>query len=456
MSSQPLIVFMALTSVLALPGTGFQAPATPPAGTSIIDLLREGEVQRAEKLLDLQPASAASTALKGEIEFRKGNFAEAESLYRSALGRDSKTARAQFGLGKLALAKQKAKDAVKAFKAAIALDPKEPVYHLYASEAWGLDKNLNEQRMELETYVRLNPKDAERLAEAKAGIDMITAFKDQEIGAIEAPAKPAPIRLRKSLNLLFVDVMVDGQGPFNFVVDTGASQTVLSVALATKLGLKPVTNTVIHGIGGAGKVDTRIFRVGSIQVGDVKVKNLPVGTFDDPLLAQLADGIIGTATLADFVVTVNYPESRMELARTAAVVGVATEKIPAWCFGNLLLVSLQVNGQKGNFVVDTGAQATVLSHGMAAALGVTPETAGAKIDLPFGGVGGVEGVILHLPDVTLKTSRNSEKFDQVLAIDLKEISKMMETEVSGMIGFDFLTHYKLTIDYTNAEVRLEK
>ena len=103
------------------------------------------------------------------------------------------------------------------------------------------------------------------------------------------------------------------QGPYDFAIDTGASQTVLSEKLAAELGLKPVTTTIMHGVGGAGKVESKIYRLDEIGVGDVKVRNLPVGTFNDPLVTQLADGIIGTAMLSDFIITVNYPENQLEL-----------------------------------------------------------------------------------------------------------------------------------------------
>ena len=77
----------------------------------------------------------------GEIEFRKGHFEQAETLYREALKMDSKNARAHFGLGKLAMGKVNNKAALQELTRAIELDPKEPLYHLYASEAWGIDKN---------------------------------------------------------------------------------------------------------------------------------------------------------------------------------------------------------------------------------------------------------------------------------------------------------------------------
>jgi hypothetical protein len=93
---------------------------------------------------------------------------------------------------------------------------------------------------------------------------------------------------------------------------------------------------------------------------------------------------------------------------------------------------------------------------MAAQLGINENTPGAKIDLGIAGVGGFEGVVLKIPDVTLKTPKNTEEFPQVVSIDLKQISKMIGTEVAGVVGYDFLSDYKVTLDYYAGEVQLTK
>ena len=456
MSSRPILLVMALMSILVLPGAATQSPAL--SDDPIADLLSQDDIEKAQTLLEMAPRTAQNTAFRGEIAFRQGQFDQAGSLYQSDLQMDAKTGRAHFGLGKLALAKLKTKEALRSFKRAIDLEPREPLYRFYASEAADLDKDPAEMRKQLEEYIRLSPNDPDRLTEAKAGLQILTALKNKKIGEIEAPPQPAPIQFRKMINLIFADVMVNGQGPFNLAIDTGASQFVLSERVAQRLGLKPIAKTVMLGAGGAGKVESPVYKVDEIGIGDVKIKNLPAGAFNDPLLSQVTDGIIGTSLLADFITTINYPESRIELSHRAP----AGDSIPVWCFANLLLMPFDVNGQRGNLVVDTGAAATIVSHTMANALGINENTPGAKMDIGLGGVGGFEGVVLRVPKVTLTTLIRSEVFrpaqlfDQVLSIDLKPISKMLQTEVSGLVGFDFLEKYKLTLDYYNAEVRLSK
>src|SRR4029077_10137732 len=130
-------------------------------------------------------------------------------------------------------------------KRAIELDPKEPLYHLYASEAWGIEKNYTEQQKQLEEYLRLNPNDPDRVSEAKAGLEMIKALGTRDVAVVTAPENPSPIPFRKTLNLIFTQVTINGHGPYNFAIDTGATQTVVSEKLVAEMGLQTITSTVV-------------------------------------------------------------------------------------------------------------------------------------------------------------------------------------------------------------------
>jgi tetratricopeptide (TPR) repeat protein len=451
MSSCLPLIFMALSSFLFLPRGGFQGSDS----TSIADLLQADEVDKAEALLDAQPRSAEAISFHGEIAFRRGVFAQAEALYGEALRMDEKTARAHFGLGRLALSRLKAGEAVDQFKRAVALAPGVAIFHFYLGEAYSLQKNYSGQKGELEQYIKLIPPDPDRLTEAKAAVEIVKALGTKNIGVAVAPPNPNAVPFQKMLNLIFAEARVDGRGPYRFVVDTGATQVVLSEKLLAELHLQPIASTVMHGVGGAGKVESKLYKVSEFEIGDVKITNFPVGTFSDPLVTQLADGIIGTAALSDFVVGVNYPQSRLELSRKPpAAVG---QTLDGRYFSNLILIPLELNGRfQGNFVVDTGAVTTVLSHSMAAKLGVTEETAGAKVDAGLVGVGGMQGSVLRVKDVTFRVGELIETFPQVVSIDLKQISKMIGTEVSGVIGYDFLADYNVILNYKTAEVRLVK
>jgi predicted aspartyl protease len=452
MSSRHLIVLTALTSLLVSQGALSQTSRAD----SLADLLLRDDLPKLEARLASAPKTAETVAFQGEVEYRKGRFEQARTLYNSALQSNEKTARAHFGLGKLAMARMKSADAVKSFTRAIELDPKEPLYRFYIADALVLQKKTKEAERSLQEYLKLNPTDPDRVPMAKAVLDVSAAFAGVEIGQVEAPATPSSIRLQKMplLNFLFADVTINGKGPYRFIVDTGATQTVVSEKIAGSLGLKKIATNIMYGLGGEGKVESPIYRADSVKVGDVNVKNVPLGTMSNPLLDLVMDGILAPSLLSDFFVTINYPAGQIDLSRKAPVGGTPVQ---AWFFSGLLLVPTQVNGKfNGNFLIDTGADGTLLSYSMAENLGVNKNTPGAVLNLPIGGVGGLEDGILLVPSVTIKTPFDTKQFDKLMALDLGSMSSLIQTELSGVLGFDTLKDYRVTLDYQTAEVRFSR
>lgn len=62
--------------------------------------------------------------------------------------------------------------------------------------------------------------------------------------------------------VVFVPVLIIGKGPYQFALDTGALQTVLSYELADELALDQGKEDV--GLGAGGKVSVSASRVGSM------------------------------------------------------------------------------------------------------------------------------------------------------------------------------------------------
>src|SRR6187431_3162699 len=99
MSSRPALVLMALSSIFLLPGAGLPRQSAD----SVADLIAQDNIAEAEAQLKTLAPSAETSALQGEIEYRRGDFVKAANLYKAALEADSRNARAHFGQGKLAL-----------------------------------------------------------------------------------------------------------------------------------------------------------------------------------------------------------------------------------------------------------------------------------------------------------------------------------------------------------------
>ena len=119
------------------------------------------------------------------------------------------------------------------------------------------------------------------------------------------PAKP----------VILVPTFVNGRGPYEFALDTGASLTVLSAELARGLGMG--TGETKEGMGAGGRVQVVVSSIASLAVGSAKVENLQVAITDLRALAQAAgtrlEGIIGHNYLKVFRVTIDYPQQILRL-----------------------------------------------------------------------------------------------------------------------------------------------
>jgi len=117
--------------------------------------------------------------------------------------------------------------------------------------------------------------------------------------------------------VIVVPLMAGGEGPFDFVVDTGADTTIVDPSLADKLTLSTMTR--IQQTTLAGSQAASVSRIASLGSGEVQVKNLPVLVQD---LAELhkvdpqIQGIAGQDFLSHFNYLLDYQKHtiRFELA----------------------------------------------------------------------------------------------------------------------------------------------
>jgi hypothetical protein len=83
-----------------------------------------------------------------------------------------------------------------------------------------------------------------------------------------------------------VPVLIDGRGPFPFVVDTGANSSVIGVETAKACALPVVAHAPVHGILAAQPAS--LVQVRSLQVGEVRSRDLRL-----PILPEADLGVAG-------------------------------------------------------------------------------------------------------------------------------------------------------------------
>jgi predicted aspartyl protease len=111
-------------------------------------------------------------------------------------------------------------------------------------------------------------------------------------------------------SLVVIRARVNGHGPFPFVVDTGASATVLSPTLAGRLGL---SGEVGETMGVMGGLDAQVVTLESLEAGGKTLKGVSAAVIDifdytSQGAGTQVEGIIGHTFLKEFVVEFDYEE----------------------------------------------------------------------------------------------------------------------------------------------------
>lgn len=117
--------------------------------------------------------------------------------------------------------------------------------------------------------------------------------------------------------VLMVETYVNGSGPFNLVLDTGATLTCFDERLSRQLSLPRKTGAigVGAGVGGSGRVE--LVQVESVRLGSSTVRNLTACVLDLRHLRELGagsvSGLLGLNFLTNFHVTLDFERNVLTL-----------------------------------------------------------------------------------------------------------------------------------------------
>lgn len=170
------------------------------------------------------------------------------------------------------------------------------------------------------------------------------------------PLFAAPTRLDRTGRIL-APVMINGQGPFRLIVDTGASHSTLSIELAQSLGLEPSDeySLVLNGVTGTARVPGVL--IDRLQAGDVYVKNTRMPVVQSALMAG-ADGVLGLAGLDSSHVYVDFRKDRVVIARNGDEDALRRSAIihGSRIRDGLIAIDARILRVRALAIIDTGAE----------------------------------------------------------------------------------------------------
>jgi predicted aspartyl protease len=256
---------------------------------------------------------------------------------------------------------------------------------------------------------------------------------------------------------VYAEVHIGDKGPFRFLVDTGASTTVIDPEVAAQLELRDSDAfAIVRGVGGTVQ-GAGIGRLKHWRIGDVRLPDLEVLVTDLPqfITSRPTDdrrdtaGLLGSDVLSTLgIVTIDFARGRL-VTHDTPTGDVAPLVVTRGPNSVAVFVYARVHGQGPYlFHLDTGAEVSTIEPASAADLGL-PDT-GRRVSLV--GLGGsrsgaevtVDG--WQVGDVALPPADIASVAYLNVTIALRSGGK--DITPAGALGIDVLGSFSsISLDY---------
>jgi predicted aspartyl protease len=170
------------------------------------------------------------------------------------------------------------------------------------------------------------------------------------------------------IGMIVAPVMINGQGPFRFLLDTGANRTVLAGSTVAKLALESSPNDRILVRGISGLTAVPLVHVASVASGTLQIHDLSAPVMSGPVFDGI-DGILGMDGLAGMRLTADFVRDRVVISSSSGASPSALYALHGrFVSQRLLLVQGRINSISTAAVIDTGAGHTLGNEALLAAL----------------------------------------------------------------------------------------
>jgi Aspartyl protease/PDZ domain len=258
-------------------------------------------------------------------------------------------------------------------------------------------------------------------------------------------------------NHMYVDVTLNGKGPFRVICDTGGGN-VITPTVVKELGLTSQGALQGRGIGEKSE-DVGLVKVESLALGDVVLRDqvfavLPLEPFADVEGVEIR-GLVGYEVFKRFVAEIDYEHRRITLTLPEAFHYAGTAApIPFQFDGSHPQVEGSIDGIQGKFTLDTGSRASLTLLGPFSEKNDLMKKYAPKYRGVTGwGVGGPgRGAVARAGELKLG---NVTVANPVTELSLQTKGAFTDPYQAGNVGAGVLKRFNVTFDYGHQQVYLE-
>jgi len=457
--------------------------------------------------LATQPGSTALLTAKGDVQFRRGELAEAEVSYLAAKKLDRNDVKAYLGLARIYRSFSLYRHAYDQLMSAHQIAPQ----NIEVQRAWMGMLSRKEKLAALQAYLAgPHPDDERETKWMQEYLEFLKATADKPIHACRLSSKVEHTQTK--LQTMYTDPQhIRGIGitvrlnshNARLQLDTGAGGIIVSRKVAEKAGLTRISPLHYGGIGDQGSRSGYSAVADHIRIGELDFEDCVVYVTDRGSVAD-EDGLIGADVFSAYLVDLDLPGMRLNLAplpkrpedevaptslnsegeeparaeqkesgseqqggktdnpppvkaaqylpRDRYVAPEMSNWTKVFRFGHMILVETSVNDSNPMlFGLDTGAFSNILS--VRAGRQVTK--VGADETLRVRGVDGYVKKVYSADRAILQFGHLRQNNPNIVTLDLSTLSRDTGTEVSGFLGFAMLRLLDVKLDYRDGLVDFE-
>jgi hypothetical protein len=448
-------------------------------------------------------------AVKGDVQFRRGEMAAAETSYLRAKAVDPKEVRTYLGLARLYSSYSLYRKAYDLLETAHTLAPTD----IEVQRTWLRMLPRKERLAALETYLgEPHPDDLEETQSMQEYLDFLKATVDKPVHTCRLVSKVEQTQTK--LQVMFgpdahrmtgIGLSVDlNDRHARLQLDTGAGGIMVSRVLAEKAGLRRISAAHYGGFGDKGLQNGYMALADHIRIGELEFQDCVVSVSEKRSVAD-EDGLIGADVFGGYVVDIDLPGLQLKLSplpkRPEDIVAPkslnseaeeqanaeekedgasepdskqptpstselkSARRLPKdryiapemanWTkvfrFGHMILVPTFVNESPAMlFGLDTGAFANILSLREGRQLGKVNSEDRLRVR-------GLNGEVnkVYSAKAILRFAHLRQPSMEVVTLDLSTQSRRLGTEVSGFLGFAMLRLVEIKLDYRDGLVDFE-
>lgn len=246
---------------------------------------------------------------------------------------------------------------------------------------------------------------------------------------------------------VLVKVSAQGGIPVDMVLDTGAEHLVVSERTVERAGLPRVGGGDSHG------PDMTFVEI--VDIGGLAVRRVPAIVRREPLrVVRNRTGDAFSPISVDLSMIVDYERRELTVGRRLPFEPADVE-LPLYVLGLPVILGTTA-GTPVSFVIDTGSAASAVSP-LTIASAVMPLGA-RRIPMMLFDVWGKRqaDAVLVTPGLDLEFGAIRLKQYPVIVRSWPDVQAVHGFEMGGILGYDFLRRYRVTIDLDRRVVRLKR